>query len=164
MVEAVPEPYDLEPLARVRDEQHETHHQSKRGQEEKNTDLSSPDGVGNYRFDGTGEQQSASAVVPNKSNGDQENEPAATSTTQSRNAALQRRGRETSDAPSLSRRLLRTGGLRGASLTGADPTGAPGLVQAQDGRGNKNGAVGAGADADEEGEGEVAQGRFAEDE
>lgn len=89
MVEAVPEHYDLEPLARVRDEQYETHHRSKGGQVENNTDLPAPAGGGNYRFDGTGEQQSVSEIVPTKLDGDQENETAATRTTQSRNAVKQ---------------------------------------------------------------------------
>lgn len=61
-------------------------------------------------------------------------------------------------APALSRRLLRAGGLCGVALAGADPAGTPGLVETQDGRGYKDGAVGACADPDEEGESEVAQG------
>jgi hypothetical protein len=44
-----------------------------------------PAGEGNYRFDGTREQLSASGVVPKKLDGDQENETVATRTTRNRN-------------------------------------------------------------------------------
>jgi hypothetical protein len=138
----------------------------------------------NVRFGDTGtrheprtvELQLMSEVIPGKVEGDQENE---TCNRDDNRCPVRLReeqdvvpwvialfgprpGEERRAGPS--RRVLRAGGLRGAALAGADPASAPGLVQAQDGRGYKDGAVGAGADANEKSEGEVAQGGLAEDE